>query len=145
MIKSFAFLMVLFCANFSTMSFADGGGHNGGSGGDGHEHTGQFCSAKAPELCLHLGIPQHLNSSQEGKFMVHFLVEPSLEAKIDLTSVVLWMDSMGHGSAPTRFEKVGAGKYIVTNAWFIMPGTWSIKINFKVDGTEDQIIVPIEI
>jgi hypothetical protein len=161
--NALALLTFILFTGFSILALACGGGHGGAHGGhngshgdhsggtvvppggDGHEHTGQFCSAKAQELCLHLGIPQQLNPSSEGKFMVHFTVAPELAAKITLTSVVLWMPSMGHGSAPTKLEKISDGKFVVTNAWFVMPGSWSIMINYSIDGTADQIIVPIEI
>lgn len=48
--------------------------------------------------------------------------------------VELWMSSMGHGSAPTRIQKVEqgqAGVYRVTEVYFIMGGEWELRLKLK--------------
>lgn len=54
----------------------------------------------------------------------------------DVVDVVLWMPSMGHGSAPTQVERAVdanggtlAGAYKVRNVFFIMPGDWEIRVS----------------
>lgn len=53
----------------------------------------------------------------------------------DDIDVVLWMPSMGHGSAPTQVERMldsegnlAAGRYRVRNVHFIMGGEWEVRI-----------------
>lgn len=54
----------------------------------------------------------------------------------DDVSVVLWMTSMGHGSAPTQVERVvdAAGNIVadqlrVRNVYFVMGGDWDIQVS----------------
>lgn len=46
-------------------------------------------------------------------------------------AVILWMPEMGHGSVPTKVERVDQGSYRVSNVFFVMPGTWEIRIQIK--------------
>lgn len=57
------------------------------------------------------------------------LIEP--DAELDL---ILWMPSMGHGSVPTRTEKVDIGSYRIHNLFFVMPGEWEMKFQLKREG-----------
>lgn len=52
----------------------------------------------------------------------------------DTLQVILWMPSMGHGSAPTQIDKllddkgqIVLGSYQVKNVFFVMPGDWEIR------------------
>lgn len=77
----------------------------------------------------------------------------SLEDKVE---VVLWMPSMGHGSAPTQIQRVLdsngdllTGVYNVRNVYFTMGGDWEVRVvltnneglketqsfNMKLDGS----------
>lgn len=56
---------------------------------------------------------------------------PTLKAVEENVSVVLWMPSMGHGSAPVEVERVAPGLYHATRVLFIMPGDWEIRIQLK--------------
>ncbi len=49
----------------------------------------------------------------------------------DDVSVLLWMPSMGHGSAPVKLDKLGPAQFRVTNVYFIMPGDWEIRLSLK--------------
>lgn len=40
--------------------------------------------------------------------------------------IFLWMPSMGHGSAPVKFEKKDIGTFEVSRIFFIMSGDWEI-------------------
>ncbi len=53
----------------------------------------------------------------------------------DNVEVVLWMPSMGHGSAPTRVERAVdangdalAGVFNVRNVYFVMGGDWEVRV-----------------
>jgi hypothetical protein len=74
----------------------------------------------------------------------------------DSVEVVLWMPSMGHGSAPTQIQRVldsngdlMTGVYQVRNVYFTMGGDWEVRVvltnaqgqketksfNIKLDGS----------
>jgi YtkA-like len=53
----------------------------------------------------------------------------------DQVKVVLWMPSMGHGSAPTKVKpaldsqgNVIPGIFKVTNVYFVMGGAWEVRV-----------------
>ncbi|OYZ18058.1 MAG: hypothetical protein B7Y39_14245 [Bdellovibrio sp. 28-41-41] len=53
----------------------------------------------------------------------------------DNIEVVLWMPSMGHGSAPTQLERaidangnLLAGVFNVRNVYFVMGGDWDVRV-----------------
>ncbi len=68
---------------------------------------------------------------------------------IDVTPqpiVVLWMDSMGHGSSPTTVTRIDVGTYRTSNVFFVMPGEWQIKFQVKSNETlQDEAIDTITI
>lgn len=65
----------------------------------------------------------HLKKQSE--FRIHFLeTPPSFE-------VELYMPSMGHGSVPTKIEPLDDLTFRVFNVFFIMAGSWEIRIRQK--------------
>lgn len=76
----------------------------------------------------------------ESVLLIHFLNAQTLqptELPFDL-SVKLFMPSMGHGSSPTKIEKVVdangrelAGVYRVRKVYFMMAGDWEIRVAIK--------------
>lgn len=62
--------------------------------------------------------------------------------------VVLFMPSMGHGSAPTFVEPArdASGAYRVSRLYFTMPGAWEVRVVLKsVSGTEETRALSLEI
>lgn len=62
-------------------------------------------------------------------------IDHSIAEINDAIEVVLWMPSMGHGSAPTRLARVldasgnpVPGQYLARNLHFIMAGIWDVRI-----------------
>ncbi len=64
-------------------------------------------------------------------------------------SVVLWMPSMGHGSAPTKIQpyqdaqgRTLLGIYHVSNIYFMMGGDWDVNIalNYQKAGKETRAL-----
>lgn len=53
--------------------------------------------------------------------------------------VVLWMPSMGHGSAPTQTTRLDVGTYRASNVFFIMPGDWEIRFSVKDENAAAKI------
>jgi YtkA-like len=61
-----------------------------------------------------------------------------LDIKSDLT-VALFMPEHGHGSSPTKVEKVtGSSSFKVSKMYFTMPGKWEVRVTIKnEDGTKE--------
>ena len=58
-------------------------------------------------------------------------------------SVVLWMPSMGHGSTPTQTKQVDIGSFRATQVYFVMPGEWEIRFQFRqAEKVLDEAVVP---
>lgn len=111
-----------------------------------HDHSETICDTVQTDLCVHLGIHEKLNTSDAGKFMVHFLVDSATASKIQNLSVVLWMDmghGHGHGTAPVTITPKSPGVYLVSEAYFIMEGPWIVKVGFDLDGTHHELQVPL--
>ncbi len=105
------------------------------------------------EYCL-LWAWEKLPTSSEQGVLIFKVVRPSLldgsAIPVDLESVipnvVLWMPSMGHGSTPTKTVRVDTGSFRTSDVFFIMPGQWEIKFQFKSgDEVVDESIVPLSI
>lgn len=61
-------------------------------------------------------------------------------------AVVLWMPAMGHGSAPTKINRLDVGTYQVDNVIFLMPGKWQLKFQLKEGAAvQDETIVDVTI
>jgi len=59
-----------------------------------------------------------------------------IKAKV---KVALFMPEMGHGSSPTKVEKVtGTFDYKVSKIYFSMPGKWEVRVTLtNEDGTKE--------
>jgi hypothetical protein len=123
-----SFFMVL-----STGAFAD----------DGHTHSETVCSALNAKVCAHLGMPKTLNTHDEAKFVAH--VETQADAPVNGMTVTLFMPEMGHGSAPVSLKDAGKNRFMVSNAWFTMAGKWLVKMDFKFEGQQHHIEIPVSV
>jgi hypothetical protein len=109
------------------------------SADEGHHHPplAGHLSYKQNTLHLHASFPNAPMVGQES-----LLILEAMDAKTHQTTdlndnieVVLWMPSMGHGSAPTQVERavdsngnVLAGVFNVRNVFFIMGGDWEVRV-----------------
>ena len=106
-----------------------------------HEHphppfTGHL-SFKENSLHLHAEFPVAPQVGEES-LMVLQAMDPKTHQKTELkdsVEVVLWMPSMGHGSAPTQVERAFdqsghpmLGTFLVRNVNFIMGGDWEVRV-----------------
>jgi hypothetical protein len=58
--------------------------------------------------------------------------------------LILWMPEMGHGSTPTKVVPVDVGSFRATEVFFIMPGKWEMKFQFKKEGALlDEAVVSL--
>lgn len=106
---------------------------------EGHDHPplAGHLSYKQNTLHLHATFPTAPVVNQES-----LLVLEAKDAKThqptelnDNIEVVLWMPSMGHGSAPTQVERAVdangdllSGVFNVRNVYFIMGGDWEVRV-----------------
>jgi hypothetical protein len=87
------------------------------------------------KLCAQLSWDQGPQSHGESAFTLSFsglsaqgFSNGSLQDPTTNFNVYLWMPDMGHGSSPVEIRRSETGLYKVTRAYFIMPGTWEIRI-----------------
>jgi len=61
--------------------------------------------------------------------------------------VYLWMPDMGHGSAPVKIKKIALGEYEISDAYFVMGGTWEIYFQLLKNKDEliDEVILPVSL
>lgn len=67
--------------------------------------------------------------------------------------VVLWMPSMGHGSAPTQIQRVldtqgqpQTGVYEISNIYFVMGGDWDVNVSLTYqDGTKETQVIKVSL
>ena len=111
-------------------------------------HTPEVCAANSRELCAHLGFKAEPNSTDATEFMLHFMPAASLDPKeIKNVAVSLWMDMGGHshGSSPVTLKMIDFIRYTVSEAYFVMPGEWQVKVGFEYLGTAHEIVIPVEV
>ncbi len=106
-------------------------------GGHDHQPLAGHLSYKQNRLHIHARFPTAPIVNQES-----ILVLEAKDAKThqatelnDNIEVVLWMPSMGHGSAPTQVERavdangnIFNGVFNVRNVYFIMGGDWEVRV-----------------
>ena len=98
--------------------------------------------------CLDWSWENKPTSSEMGSFVFkvyHLNAFDQTPIEVDLASapqVVLWMPAMGHGSSPTKVDRLDTGTYRVSNVFFVMPGEWEMKFQVK-DGASvlDEAII----
>lgn len=112
-----------------------------------HDPLAGHLSYKKNTLHIHASFPTAPVVGQEA-----LLVLEGKDAKThkpaeinDQVDVVLWMPSMGHGSAPTQVERsldadgnVLPGVFNVRNVYFIMGGEWEVRVTLTdADGKKE--------
>lgn len=115
-------------------------------------HTASYCSATAPDICAHLGYKDEPNTTDAASFMLHFT--PAAAANVTLltdVAVELSMEMMHngqvmrHGSSPVTITPVDEVHFQVTDAYFLMSGTWDVVVTFKYDGVEHMLSIPMPV
>lgn len=107
------------------------------------DHTANVCSAVNQNVCGHLGHMTGLKFDSEAQFVAHLEVPNEVQVT-DLT-VKLWMPEMGHDSSPVKITQLGVNKYKITEAYFIMPGNWEVRVAFKLEGIAHELHIPVVI
>ena len=104
------------------------------------------------DLCASISWTQGPQTPQQSEFILHIWnkknanVNGPYQDPTQNLSVVLWMPSMGHGSAPVKIEKLQDGVFRVSNVYFIMAGDWEIRVFLKdsastVDQATEKLVL----
>jgi len=123
-----------------------------GDQGDHGDHDDQPMAAhlvfKQGELHIHAGFQAPPVVGKESILILE-AKNPQNHQAVDLNDqveVVLWMPSMGHGSAPTQVQRtldqngqVLPGVFTVRNVQFIMGGEWEVRIRLTDDRGQQEI------
>jgi YtkA-like len=110
---------------------------------DDGNHSANVCSTQNQNVCGHIGHMTGMKSDSEAQFVTHLEIPNNVQVT-DLT-VKLWMPDMGHGSWPVTITQFGVNKYKITQAYFIMPGSWEVRVAFKLEGVAHELHIPVEI
>ncbi len=101
-------------------------------------------SLQKVQLCLTATWEETPDSTKYNSMKVT-LIGGNLSAFDELQSL-LWMPSMGHGSAPVRIEKIDSNTYRIYDMYFVMSGDWEVRIFLKKSGqTVDQVFIPVRL
>lgn len=92
-------------------------------------------------LCAKITWSQEPTSSQAGEFILSLEGDTTI---FDELITILWMPSMGHGSAPVKIKRLNSQEFLIYNVYFIMPGDWEIRMSLKKDGVVlGQLHIPL--
>jgi hypothetical protein len=138
-LNSFALLTALFIGGTGATAAAHGGHHPPVLAG--------HLSFKQNTLHIHASFPTDPVVNQDSLLVLE-AKDASTHKETELTDnvdVVLWMPSMGHGSAPTQVERavdangnILKGVFNVRNVFFIMGGEWEVRVTLTdASGTQE--------
>ena len=98
----------------------------------------EVCSTKT-DVCVDLKSDIAFSTKQEGRF--------SLALNAELVKIDLWMQmgQHGHGSSPLKVTPVSPSEYDITKAYFVMRGSWQIRVTYKKNAVEETLIIPVTI
>lgn len=115
-------------------------------------HEGKECPLyfAQSDLCASLEFTQAPNQYDESKFLVKIYqhgstAESPVMADPTEFKVDLWMEMGnhgGHGTAPVKIVKQDLGIYFVSEAYFVMPGRWLVRVS--IDGERRNLNVDVK-
>lgn len=107
--------------------------------------TEEICVPQNPEICGHLHFKKAVDSKSEAEFILH--IEVPQDAAVVNPQVALWMDmgGMSHRGAPVQIAALHDNHFEISNAWFVMAGVWTIKVDFNFENAPYHLEFPINI
>ncbi|MGE5085302.1 MAG: FixH family protein [Bacillota bacterium] len=132
--KSALCLGILSLLVFSTSAFA--------AAPKAGENSANICNETAT-ICAQLQYLTDINASNEGKFQV--VVTTPQQESVQNFKLDLWMQMghHGHGSSPVEIAEVGPNQFTISNAWFVMPGQWNVRVDFDFQGEHQHLEIPV--
>ena len=106
-------------------------------------HT-EACS-QTTKVCAIYHADTPMSTTEEGRFQL--FLESSDQKEVALVKADLWMQMghHGHGSSPLKITQIAPGHFDVTKAYFVMKGTWQIRVTYEQEGTQETLIIPVTI
>jgi hypothetical protein len=125
------FILVLTLTLFSSLSFS----------ALNHEET---CS-KVTKVCVIYHTDDPFTTTQEGRFKL--FLESSDQKEVTFIKADLWMQmgNHGHGSSPLKITPVAPGEFDVTKAYFVMKGTWQLRVTYEQESKQETLIIHVTI
>ncbi len=125
------FLLVVALMLLSVLSYS----------GTNHEGT---CS-KITKVCVNYHSDSPFVTTQEARFKL--FLESSDQKQVTFLKADLWMQmgNHGHGSSPLKVTPIAPGEFDVTKAYFVMKGTWQIRVTFEQESKQETLIIPVTV
>ncbi|MFZ4713701.1 MAG: FixH family protein [Bacteriovoracaceae bacterium] len=103
-----------------------------------------FCTS-SNSICAQVQPEKPFTSNGENKFVL--TITSSKSDLVELTKLDLWMDMGGHGhsSSPVKITKIQDNVYAVSKAFFVMQGSWLIRLKVSQNAVIESITIPVEI
>ncbi len=100
------------------------------------------CS-QVTKVCASYETAEPFTTTQEGRFKL--LLQSTDQKEVTFVKADLWMQmgTHGHGSSPLKITPVAPGEFDVTKAFFVMKGTWQIRVTFEQDSRRETLIIPV--
>lgn len=100
------------------------------------------------ELCASVEFVQAPNQNADSPFVLKVYDQTSTAAAPSLVDpaqlkVDLWMNMghHGHGTSPVTIEKQEVGTFLISEAYFVMPGKWLIRVWINGEKSEMTVVV----
>lgn len=99
----------------------------------------KVCS-QTTAVCVAYQSEVEFTTTQEGRFRLSL-------SEANLLKVDLWMQmgQHGHGSSLLKVTPVAPGEFDITKAFFVMRGSWQIRVTYKQGSVEETLIIPVVI
>jgi hypothetical protein len=107
-------------------------------------YSAQICSTTTT-VCADIQSDLPFTTKSEGRFELK--LEDNKQSEINLVKIDLWMQmgNHGHGSSPLKVLPLATNQFDVTNAYFVMRGTWQIRITYRLNNFQETLILPTPI
>ncbi|MGE3610572.1 MAG: FixH family protein [Bacteriovoracaceae bacterium] len=102
------------------------------------------CS-QTSQVCASIKSDLDFSSEDEVENRFELTLNSKDGKKAELVKIDLWMQMghHGHGSSPLKVTAVSEGVYDITKAYFMMRGTWQVRVTYKLEGAQETLIVPV--
>ncbi len=100
------------------------------------------CS-QVTKVCASYQTEAPFTTTQEGRFRL--MLQSTDQREVTFVKADLWMQmgTHGHGSSPLKITPTAPGEFDVTKAYFVMKGTWQIRVTYEQDSRRETLIIPV--
>lgn len=107
------------------------------------EYKSESVCSQNSKVCVTYKTDAPFTTSQEARFQL--FLESSDQKEIVFVKADLWMQMghHGHGSAPLGITRIAPGHFDVVNAYFVMLGTWQIRVTYKQEDRQETLVIPV--